>query len=535
MCIIIILLVFNSLVHCVSDAIGSYGSALVTCPSGVTYETGVRSSSGAYYVANSTLSTVSSFDTSNFTSNIKTSSTKFIYYNVSIGSDSESTRETVTKSLSVFGVTYNALFYFKHLDDSHWNTHYVYINESSSNTGAIFSISSGRNGFVNTIAFEHIHFGIYNLYHPIISSDCGSDKYTAIYLKYSTITGSMLDKTMNDIDYIFGGSSISMENSQFSEIRVPMSVVKATSFLSINNVVFDFIRTYFSYDPQRSVIAFETEDGLSDYYISLTNITAEPATSQDVKYSWNYFLDIDTNMVAPTNLCGINYNYKYTQIIDINRYGLNQDQYSFYNFSYLGAGESFNISDENTEYIRGYVKQMVKPYALKRELNDLHYFVATINTDLKELIENVSKLQGGSTGGDDTSSSEIEKVKELIQTLNDSLLSVEEMVSSLNSTVLDMEDEVSSLTELMPSIVTEITKLKECIQYIMNSTSSSEEHKSESSSGSSSSTDTTLEVLVIVALVLVMANIGFTIVLCCGMRKRKLEQIDNDNYRRINE
>lgn len=167
----ILLFIINSVY---SDAIGTYGDAIAKCPSDIEYVSGLYTENDAEEIYNSSTSAVRVFEVPEESDlNITTGDELFVF-NVTIGDKTDSSSETITKSQTMFNVSYHAYFNFTH-DRASSSNHLMYINESSSNNGPIFEIhesSINNNSHVNTLALNGILFQLCALHHPIVYTEC---------------------------------------------------------------------------------------------------------------------------------------------------------------------------------------------------------------------------------------------------------------------------------------------------------------------------------------------------------------------------
>ena len=446
------------------DAIGNYGNALTNCSGNVSYLDGMHDSTFAYTittnVTNLTNFNVSSVDVSN----VSFSDYEFVIHEINVAADTDDT-EVINRTLDLFNTSYNAEFHIKF--DYSTYAHTIKFNESSRNTGPLLQISQSTNSFINTVSFSGFFIYICALTHPIIYSEYGTKEYTGIRLINTNISasGSNTDIISESLSYIIGGASISLVNVYFESILCPIHVVYATKFLSIRNTLMK-PHSFYEYKPECSIIYFNHTDGDNDTYVSIAGLVAEPDISsyfiyRKANYSWDYLLDIDVRKVNVANMCGINYHYGTHPVIDINRYGLNYSSYSLYNFSGNSIiSHHVNLSSTNTEYLRNYIIQMIKPLAKQFDVSELRQTVskyADITDTVDELSSNVETIN--------------ETVKELssdVETINDNINTLSNNIETINETVKDLSSDVKGFNESIDSLSNDMTNVNNSVILLSN-------------------------------------------------------------------
>lgn len=470
------------------DAIGNYGNALTNCSGNVSYLDGMHDSTFAYTITTN-VTYLTNFNVSSVdVSNVSFSDYEFVIHEINVAADTDDT-EVINRTLDLFNTSYNAEFHIKF--DYSTYAHTIKFNESSRNTGPLLQISRSTSNFINTVSFSGFFIYICALTHPIIYSEYGTKEYTGIRLINTNISvsGSNTDIISESLSYIIGGASISLVNVYFESILCPIHVVYATKFLSIRNTLMK-PHSFYEYKPECSIIYFNHTDGDNDTYVSIAGLVAEPDISsyfiyRKANYSWDYLLDIDVRKVNVANMCGINYHYGTHPVIDINRYGLNYSSYSLYNFSGNSIiSHHVNLSSTNTEYLRNYIIQMIKPLAKQFDVSELRQTVSkyaditdtvdelssdveTINETVKELSSDVETINDGIK----TLSNNIETINETVKDLSSDVETVKELsvdVENINETVKGLSSDVENINETVKDLSGDVKGFNETIDSLSN-------------------------------------------------------------------
>lgn len=444
------------------DAIGNYGNALNNCSGNVSYLDGMHDSTFAYTITTN-VTNLTNFNVNDVdVSNVSFSDYEFVIHEINVAADTDRT-DVINRTLDLFNTSYNAEFHIKF--DYSTYAHTIKFNESSRNTGPLLQISRSTSNFINTVSFSGFFIYIYALTHPIIYSEYGTKEYTGIRLINTNISasGSNTDTISESLSYIIGGASISLVNVYFESILCPIHVVYATKFLSIRNTLMK-PHSFYEYKPECSIIYFNhtSGDDDNDTYVSIAGLVAEPDISsyfiyRKANYSWDYLLDIDVRNVNVANMCGINYHYGTHPLIDINRYGLNYSSYSLYNFSGNSIiSHNVNLSSTNTEYLRNYIIQMIKPLAKQFDVSELRQTVskyADVTDTVDELSSDVESIN--------------ETMKELssdVETVNETLEDLSSDVESINETVKELSSDVETVNESMDDLSSDIENINETVK-----------------------------------------------------------------------
>ena len=302
------------------------------------------------------------------------------------------------------------------------------------------------------MVFSEFTLSYEQLYHPYIYSEYGTKEITGVKVlntRFSDIRRTNYrDNVSIPTPYLIGGASLSLFNVYFSQTGLT-KLIYVTNFLSMKNITID-IGTYEDYDPLHNVITFRPVD--DDYYLSIAGLLTECNITVTLinasNYSWDYLLDIDTRKINVSNMCGINYDYASYPIKDINKYGLDYSSYSFYNFSSTESviWKDLNMSETNTEYLRGYVIQMIRPLAKRFEL--------------LELIDNVSKLS--------EDMSEYNNITDSVIGMNETLTDVVTDVETMNETLTDVVSDVETINETLTEMVSDVETMNESLTDVVN-------------------------------------------------------------------
>lgn len=297
----------------------------------------------------------------------------------------------------------------------------------------------------------------------------------------------------DDVPYLFGGKSISLNRTSISNLYIPQHVIYATTFLSIHNLTMISITSWFGYDAERSIIKFDFENDSeinsksisesysethsethsesisesisesyseteNEYYLSIAETQINPIQKNGTTLSWDYFLDIDLRKLNASNMCGINYRYTWSPIVDINRYGLNDTEYSFINDSTLYW--KYNMSDENTEYLRDYVKQMIRPFSKRFEVMELNETVSNHEILIQKILNNSESYSMNDDAVQDLVD-EVQKLNISIENLNsmilDLMVDVENSIMILNGSLNELSNSVSNNIDLLNDTINDLT------------------------------------------------------------------------------